>query len=234
MKTRNNPKLWAILVFILSFLLYLLTLPSVNVGYGDSDMLIAVGYGGGVAHPPGYPLFIALTWIFTHLPLPLSIAARAHLLSAILSASTLSVLFLSISQFLITLHTKSNPKIISFLSVSSLTIMFPYWLYSIIAEKYALNLLLGSLIIYLCIKLLSSAPKRPYPYILLFLILGVALTTHLTLWFLLPMVIYTVYFNRPKPISYLGLLIGLILPIILLWFINLRSSPPLSWHFPPP
>src|SRR5215207_7572765 len=60
---------------------YLLTL-SPTVNFLDSGELITVGATGGIAHPPGYPLYTILGSAFIHLPLG-DPAWRLNMLSAL-------------------------------------------------------------------------------------------------------------------------------------------------------
>jgi len=76
--------------FVLSFLFYLAT-TTPSVLPADSGEFQTVAPLLGVAHPPGYPLYTVLGWLFTHL-LPFgSLAYRLNLLSAFLAAGTLTL-----------------------------------------------------------------------------------------------------------------------------------------------
>ena len=59
----------ALLTALLAFVLYLRTLAPGVLG-GDSGEFQFAGWLGGFAHPTGYPLYLALGWLWTHL-LPL-------------------------------------------------------------------------------------------------------------------------------------------------------------------
>ena len=61
MKEKSKYK-WALLLGIMFLLTYMSTMPRFNVGYADSDELLSVANNLGVAHPPGYPLFILLLY----------------------------------------------------------------------------------------------------------------------------------------------------------------------------
>lgn len=84
-------------------------MPLTNVGYGDSDELITVAHELGVAHPPGFPLLILLLRAAQSVPLPLSIAARSHLFTALLSSVVLSLVFLTTHQIHIQFGLKKKP-----------------------------------------------------------------------------------------------------------------------------
>lgn len=77
--------------FTLSLLLYLFT-TTLGVLPADSGEFQIVAPLLGVAHPPGYPLYTIVGWLFTHL-LPVgSVAYRLNLLSAFLAAGALTLL----------------------------------------------------------------------------------------------------------------------------------------------
>lgn len=90
-------KLLGLLVFLISFTVYLLTLcPTVYVG--DSGELIAAAYTLGIPHPPGYPLFTILGKIFiTLIPIG-SIAYRVNLLSAFFASATVTMLYIFLNK----------------------------------------------------------------------------------------------------------------------------------------
>ena len=83
-------------LFVGSFLLYVSTMAP-SVAPGDSAEFQFVPYILGIAHPPGYALYILLGKLFTLLPLG-SIAYRMNLFTAFCSALTVSLTYLIILQ----------------------------------------------------------------------------------------------------------------------------------------
>ena len=76
--------LCAALVFVAAIALYVATLaPTVTLV--DSGELIVAAKTLGVAHPPGFPLYLLLSHVFTWLPVG-SVAARVNLASAFFAA----------------------------------------------------------------------------------------------------------------------------------------------------
>jgi hypothetical protein len=60
----------------------------------DSAELVVGAYALGFVHPPGYPLFMLLGYLFTHLPLALGdVGMRMNLLSALLGVLAVWVLY---------------------------------------------------------------------------------------------------------------------------------------------
>lgn len=267
----NSPSFHAVLVFIFFFFLYLSTAPRTNVSYADSDLLTVIGYQLGVAHPPGYPIYILLLHFFTHLPIPGTIAFRSHLLSIVLQSGSLAFIFLScvnlLTQLMSTTHKnkvqsllspKTQPHILdfypmlcrrtryyillSYAATFSLGLSSLYWLYGSIAEKYPLNHLFISVIIYLVLLLSRPSPglnldRTKKYFVWLFCILALALNHHQTILLYLPMICLLLMFkfHQLKPYlvpSFITFSLTLAAPIFLLLYINSRQVP-ISWHFPP-
>jgi len=79
---------------LLCLVIYILTLYPA-VGFMDSGELAAAAYIFGIPHPTGYPLFLTLGYIVTHLPLPGSAIYKLNFLSALESAAAVVVTFYS-------------------------------------------------------------------------------------------------------------------------------------------
>lgn len=237
------------IIFALFFLvIYLFTIPRTNVSYADSDFMITTGFFGGVAHPPGYPLYMLLMYFITHLPIPGSIAFRGNLLSALLHSGTLFFLYRSVwividhlqQKAAVVILSKTTDKlIICVLSTASLGISFLFWTYSLVAEKYALNDLFAAIIIFLSLTLAlnSRIVKQTRPWIQLTFVGGLALMHHQTIVLLAPMVIYLLISKRRiiQPIiwkMFLSFITAVFASIGLLLILNANNAL-VSWNFPP-
>jgi hypothetical protein len=75
----------------LALLLYTVTC-SPTVNFTDSGELITVAWAGGIAHPPGYPLYTILGTGVVHLPLG-NPAWRMNMLSALLAALAVGLFY---------------------------------------------------------------------------------------------------------------------------------------------
>jgi len=135
----------AVLIFLLSFGLYYYSAARTNSGYGDSDEILTTSYLLGSAHPPGYPLQIILTKLFTSLPWGGSYAFRANLFAGFLHSLTLACLFLLCLaglEFWEKDEDKNGKKIkilgivfgVFILGLSAL-----FWLYASVLEVFSLN-----------------------------------------------------------------------------------------------
>src|SRR5438477_3833632 len=83
----------ALLLFAGSFLLYLITMNGTIPAYRDSGDLINAIFTLGIAHPPGYPLYVIIGKFFVK-ALPFANPAyRVNLLSAASAAASAALLY---------------------------------------------------------------------------------------------------------------------------------------------
>ncbi len=81
-----------LLLFFVFLILYGATLlPDVLPADAGEFQLVATT--GGVAHPPGYPLYTMVGWLFARIPVGPSAAWRVSLFSAVTAAATLSIVY---------------------------------------------------------------------------------------------------------------------------------------------
>ena len=92
---RNLKHILAALAGIVCLIIYILTLHP-TVGFIDSGELAAVVYTFGVPHPTGYPVFLLIGYIVSHLPLGGSVIYRLNLLSAIETMAAIIVMYYSV------------------------------------------------------------------------------------------------------------------------------------------
>ena len=132
---------WPALVVLVVFILTLA--PSVTGE--DSGELITAAHFFGVPHPPGYPLWTILCGICTHV-VPLgTIAWRANLFSAVCTAG--GVAFLAG-----TLRRMGFNRIIAGSAAAACGLTTAVWSQSVIAEVYALSLLLTAALMWLFVR----------------------------------------------------------------------------------
>jgi tetratricopeptide (TPR) repeat protein len=160
-------------VFVVALLLYTVTLaPTVTLV--DSGELIVAAWGLGVAHPPGFPLWIMLAHLASLLPFG-NIAARINFSSALFAALACAMLTLVVAELLITASSFARPKRTSKTAQQSrkgedltgggFVIFAPavgagllmafsrtLWSYATITEVYALNALLILVVFFLVLR----------------------------------------------------------------------------------
>ncbi len=150
--------------------------PSVTTG--DAGEFAAAAAGLGVAHAPGYPLFVLLAKAFgTALPLG-SWAYRTNLLSAACGAAALALLGDALRRFGAGRAARLGAVLILGLS--------PLWReLSAVTEVFALHLLCAALLLWI----VAAAGERllePGPSAALGLVFGLGLGNHQTLALILP------------------------------------------------
>ncbi|MCA9969691.1 MAG: DUF2723 domain-containing protein, partial [Anaerolineales bacterium] len=144
----------------------------------DGGELITAAVTLGVPHPPGYPTYVLLGKLVSFLPLG-TVAWRFHLWSAVSTAAAAGLVTA------IGLQPRAGQKRPSPLPAVAAGLLFacsaPVWQQALIAEVYALNLLVVAALLWAL-----HAGKPPWLAGALF---GLSLTTHLTSALLLPLLL---------------------------------------------
>lgn len=216
--------LFPIFLFIFVFFIYIITLsPSISA-VGDSGELVTNCFLGGINHPPGYPLYTILGYIFSRIPYN-NIAWRINLMSAFFSSLSIGILFLILIKL-----TRNSFYSIAGALFFAFSLLF--WRLSLVAEVFSLNLLFVGLLILILLK--WNETKKEFWGLLFFLVAGLSITHHFTILLVFPAFIFyyilsqRMYFNSKFIIkAIIFFLIGL-LPYI---YIPLCFRPdiPLSW-----
>jgi tetratricopeptide (TPR) repeat protein len=157
-------------VFVVALLLYTLTLaPTVTLV--DSGELILAASGTGVAHPPGFPLWVMLAHLASLIPFG-NVAVRINFSSALFAALACAMLTLVIAELIATASSSATSKrtrkaaqqtkkhedltsgrFLMFAPVAGAGLLMAFsrtlWSYATITEVYALNALFISLVFFL-------------------------------------------------------------------------------------
>ncbi|MEW6095471.1 MAG: DUF2723 domain-containing protein [bacterium] len=202
--------IFGILVLLISFGVYLHTLIP-TVGFHDSGELIAVSYLLGIAHPPGYPLYCLLGKLWMTLMPIGNIAYRMNMLSALCAAlACMMVYFIVLKvvgggrQEVVKYHLLHPASYIPS-AVAALMLAFAttFWEQAVIAEKYTLNAMFTTLIIFILVKWQETMVKDdkknssliPHSSSLLYLFtftLGLSFTHHFQTLFIVPASIFLI------------------------------------------
>lgn len=191
------------------FLLYLYTCShKVNLA-GDSPELIGASYSLGIVHPPGYPLYTLLGYLFTHIPVG-SVAFRLNFASTLYHS--LAILFLFLSLLKVTRSKAAAAIATAALGLSSL-----FWFYSLLAEVFPLNDLFCVLLIYVAIRVRErwvdgDREGSERLFLLLAFLAGLSLTHHHTILLVFPtLLLFDLYpflsaARKPKRLALVALL----------------------------
>lgn len=193
---RVMPWLVAGLIFIAAFAAYTLTLAP-DVLPADSGELQVIAANLGVAHPPGFPLYTMLAHAMTRLPVVQSPAYMVNLFSALTSALTLAIVFLTVFR----VTGRYWPGVIAALALGSAT---TYWSQATTANVRSLTGLFTALVFLTAVQFRETVTADGQEHradrrlILLAFFLGLGVGHHPSLVFLaLVVLIYVLFSDRP-------------------------------------
>jgi len=213
-------KYYAEITGLFVFIIYLQTLCPTVTEF-DSGELITVQATLGIAHPTGYPLFTIIGYLFSYIPLPMSVAYKMNLLCAIWCAATVIVLVKTMKLLLdnINVFTKKNiewsdlpfskSELIKTITAISTGLVFAFsytfWAQATKTEVYSLQLFLSALIIYFAFKAFLRMDTDPpvkkntlsKDWLLVSIFVGLGFANHMMTIYLLPFLIY-IFFKKNK------------------------------------
>jgi len=196
-------------VVLLFLILYIPNLPPGLTGYDFSDMLITIAHIGGIGPAPGYPVYLKLLGVFTHLGIGSSIAFRAHLFTAILSSLTLGFVYRTVWLIIQQVYQTGtiirpiiNPVIdrwtISLTTTILLGTSYTYWLYSLTTNPYIFTALLAIASLFTSLLLLQQTKPKLTTITILGVLIGIGLQHHHSFALLLPAFISLFIIIRSK------------------------------------
>lgn len=182
-----------VIVSIFGFIIYALTAFQ-HLTYTDNGELAAVAVTLGISHPTGYPLFIILSHLWSILPFGLDIVYKLNLFSGFAISISLYFIYRIFEMILVSFQAKESTNII--LS-SSLTLALAFgnliWQQAGNFEVYPLHILFLVLIINFSLKLIYSFNEKTL--FILFFLLGLSFTNHLTTILIVPSMLFLLLFD---------------------------------------
>ncbi len=221
----NRERLFVLVLMIIIFGVYLLTLPR-TLALEDDGLFLMSSYYFGIAHPPGYPLYTLLSGLFGQLPVG-SFPSRIHAFSGLAAA------FACVLLYLFSRSLKLPP-----LAAMAVALCYAFsrnfWAQAIIAEVYTLNACLVLLLFLIAILIRqpfhaddNSEKETPAFLVYLFaLTLGLSLAAHIPLVVLsVPSLAILLWPARRVFIQHLGKciafgLVGLVPYVWMIWRSN--------------
>ncbi len=180
----------AAVAFIISFLVYLVTLaPAIPPGF-DSAELISACASGGIAHPPGYPLYTMLGWGLCSLKLAAP-ALTMNIFSAGCSAAACACLAFGLALGL-------NSGWGALVGALSFAFALSPWRMAVGAEVFALHLFFISLLAALAAIYKRVVAWRSYTLCLLSFVLGLSFSHHHTTLLFLPGLAIFLYLSSQR------------------------------------
>jgi hypothetical protein len=197
----------------LAFSLYVRTLaPSVLISdLGEYQFVL---YELGIPHPTGYPLYVLLGYLWSRLPIG-SVAYRINLLSAVLGAVTLVLVYLGLRNW-----TKYRGVALGLTLFFAVTPTF--WSQMLVAGSYPLNALLFALLLYLVLCYLEDRVRVEW----LLFVFGLGLAHHRTMILVTPALLYLIWQRRQERWEWRRMLKGvgyMLAPLLLYAYIPIRA-----------
>ncbi|NOZ06997.1 MAG: DUF2723 domain-containing protein [Chloroflexi bacterium] len=215
----------ALILGLLAFALYVRTLAPGLLG-GDSGEFQMAAWLGGLAHPTGYPLYLMLGWLWSHL-LPLGDPAyRMNLFSAFWAAVTVVLLYhLLVATGRRVLPSANRISPVAALVTLTFALTPTFWSQATQAEVYTLNAFFVVLLLLLC----SGHVVRDRAVIAwCTFVFGLSLTHHRTMLLFLPALLAGLWLAGravwPGARRAAGLVTLLVLPQLLYLYIPLRAA----------
>jgi hypothetical protein len=181
--SRAKAWVWMVLAIGVPAALYLSTLypgPGGRINVGDSAKFQYIGEILGVPHEPGYPQYVVLNFLWTRLPLPLPLADKVNLLSAVLSLIAGGFLFSALWRL------TARPGI-ALLGTWTVLLARSVWIFSTEAEVYSLHLVWVTALLWAITHLLQEEASRRFRWLIVaVLILGFSFGNHPTAILLIP------------------------------------------------
>lgn len=216
----------SILLGLAAFFLYLSTLAPTLL-FADGGEFQFVPYLLGISHPTGYPLYLLLGWLWSHLLPWGDVALRMNLFSALWGGITVGLLYLV--GLLLLARAKVEPlylrRGVSALATLAFAASRTFWSQAIIAEVYTFNTLFVALTLLLLLLWAEKGDKRSlYLFALAY---GLSLTHHRTMALLAPAYLIFIWLTDSRPLrqprSALSLLLLVLLPQLVYLYLPLRA-----------
>jgi hypothetical protein len=203
-KFLNNLLGW--ISFLAAFIVYELTLET-NVSLWDCGEFIAASYKLMVVHPPGAPFFLMLGRLFSMLaPSPDYVAIMVNTMSAMASAFAVMFTFWIVTHYAKKLMSVDGqlsadkfPVVLGagLVGAMSLTFMDSFWFSAVEAEVYALSSFFTMLTFWCALKWERSHSKYADRWLILIaLLIGIAIGTHLLNLLVIPAIAFIYYFKK--------------------------------------
>ena len=203
---RNNRlnRIIAGIIFLVSFLVYYDTMAP-TVSFWDCGEFIATSHTLGVPHPPGSPLFLIIGRVFSMIPFSPDIAFRVNLISVLVSALAVMLLYLIIVKVIA--HWRGGIKensdvIIAFggALVGTLTFAFTdsHWFNAVEAEVYSMSTFFTAIVVWLILHWSERAeePGNERYILIIAYMMGLAIGIHLLNLLALPFIALIIYFRK--------------------------------------
>ncbi len=240
-------RLTACVVFAIAALTYLLTIEP-TASFWDCGEFIASSYKLEVGHPPGNPVFQLVARIFTLFGDNMHAAVLVNAMSAICSALTILLLYLTIVFFAKRLFgaksfedgsvsTGNAIAVIGSAAVGALAYCFSdtFWFSAVEGEVYAMSSLFTALVFWAMTRWYDSA-DTPYAdrwIVLISFLMGLSIGVHLLNLLTIPALVFMYYYRKREDgkytfWQYVGIMAVSVVILALILFVIVPWMPKLA------
>ncbi|MBQ8423526.1 MAG: DUF2723 domain-containing protein [Coprobacter sp.] len=225
----NNLLGW--LAFAIAAVTYILTLEP-TASFWDCGEFISSAYKLEVGHPPGNPIFMLTGRFFANFASdPSQVAYMINIMSALLSAATILLLFWTITRLARKIVTKDNQdmtlaQMITILAcgmVGALAYTWSdtFWYSAVEGEVYAYSSFCTALVFWLILKWedVAGEPHSDRYIILIAYIIGISIAVHLLNLLTIPALVLVYYFRKFNNPSTKGALLALLASFAVIVFL---------------
>jgi hypothetical protein len=234
----NNVLGWT--VGLVAFLVYLFTLEE-SVSLWDCGEFISASYKLMVVHPPGAPFFLMLGRLFSMMASePTQVAFWVNTMSGLASAMAVMFTFWIITYFAKKLVSSSEgsltfaDQLLIFASgvtgALSMTFMDSFWFSAVEAEVYALSSFFTMVTFWAALKWEQSNSRYADRWLVLIgLLIGISIGTHLLSLLVIPAVAFIYYFKKTSQVTWKGGIIAFVVGFLILTFVQNIMIPGVPW-----
>ena len=195
------------LIFAVASAVYLATMEP-TASFWDCSEFIATSYKLEIGHPPGAPLFMMISRLFTMFGGPMQAAVLVNSMSALASGATVMFLFWSITHLGFRAlrkrpETLSRPQMAVVLGsglIGAMAYAFTdtFWFSAVEGEVYALSSLFTAIIFWAILKWenVADQPHSNRWLILIAYFIGLSIGIHLLSLLVIPPVVLIYYFRK--------------------------------------
>lgn len=232
-KLIQTVNIFGLLVFIFTFMIYLLTLWPAP-GWWDSSEYITVSYTLGVTGAPGSMLLQLFGRLFSFLIFIPNTAVQINVLTALITSAAMMTVYFTVVRLIASFGVGDRENKIPAVMggvLAALTLAFAHsvWSRATYTNPYALSLMTGALMVYLAARWWEKpdAPGAGNLLLLIVFLFGLDFSVHRSNTLLAPAFLALVLIHRPKALLdfrlWLGGLFFLLLGFSILPAVMLRS-----------
>lgn len=224
--------IWGWLTFAAAALTYILSMEP-TTSLWDCAEFTATSYKLEVGHPPGAPLFMMITRLFTMLaPSSEYVGVMANLMSSLCSAFCILFLFWTITHLARRIYEKqgkelSGGRVIAIMGaglVGSLAYTFSdtFWFSAIESEVYAMSSLFTAVVVWAMLRWeeVADKPGANRWLILIAYLMGLSTGVHILNLLAIPALVFIYYFRKTPKVTKWGVVLTTLVSGVMLVGIN--------------